>query len=268
MGARVLVVEDNAANLELMTYLLTAFGHQPEVARDGQQGVEMIMRGSFDVVICDIQLPKLDGFEVAQAIRQRDGPAVPLLAVTAFAQVGDRERVLGAGFDGYISKPIVPETFVQQVEAFLPAERRGSLAAAAAAHAPAVEPTLRQDRGAILVVDDEPQNVELLRSLLEPFGYRVTPAAGVAAGIRLLGEGDFDLIVSDVHLGDGTGFDLLEAVRSQPGLSGVPFVFLATTVRGSEPAARARSLGANGFIVRPIESAALLSRLEACLRGR
>jgi two-component system cell cycle response regulator len=124
MGARILVVEDNAANLELMTYLLRAFGHATEAARDGRKGVEMAVRGGFDAIVCDIQLPGLDGFEVARAIREHGGPPIPLLAVTAFAQVGDRERALAAGFDGYISKPIEPETFVQQVEAFLPASQR------------------------------------------------------------------------------------------------------------------------------------------------
>jgi two-component system cell cycle response regulator len=123
MGAHVLVIEDNDANLELMTYLLRAFGHAPEAARDGRQGIEMAVQGAFDVVICDMQLPEHDGFEVADAIRRRCGHSVPLVAVTAFAQVGDRERVLAAGFDGYISKPIVPETFVRQVEAFIAAAR-------------------------------------------------------------------------------------------------------------------------------------------------
>src|SRR3954463_2943534 len=105
MAARVLVIEDNGPNLELMTYLLTAFGHTAESARDGEEGVAIAQQGRFDVVICDIQLPKLDGFEVVQRIRGF-GRTLPVVAVTAFAQVGDREKVLAAGFDGYISKPI------------------------------------------------------------------------------------------------------------------------------------------------------------------
>src|SRR5262245_10518400 len=110
MPARLLVIEDNVANLELMTYLLNAFGHATESARDGEDGVAKARRGGFDLVICDIQLPKLDGFEVAHALRG-GGDAPPLVAVTAFAQVGDREKLLASGFQGYISKPIVPETF-------------------------------------------------------------------------------------------------------------------------------------------------------------
>jgi two-component system cell cycle response regulator len=268
MGARILVVEDNAANLELMTYLLTAFGHSPQGARDGPQGVALATRDAFDIVICDIQLPGLDGFEVMRAIRSRSGHTMPLVAVTAFAQVGDRERVLEAGFDGYISKPIVPETFVEQVEAFLPADRRGHPAAQAQAQRETARPAPQATRGSVLVVDNVPENVELMRSLLEPFGYRVTSASGVAAALRELGERAPDLIVSDVHLADGTGFELLEAVQRTPERRAIPFVFVSTTARQSEEAARGRALGARAFIVRPIEPTTLLAELQACIGGR
>ena len=94
MAARLLVIEDNAANLELMTYLLNAFGYATETARDGEDGLAKARQGGFDLVICDIQLPKMDGFEVALGIRQAAEERVPLVAVTAFAQVGDRERLM------------------------------------------------------------------------------------------------------------------------------------------------------------------------------
>jgi two-component system cell cycle response regulator len=120
--AHILIIEDNAANLELMTYLLDAFGHIVRVAYDGAEGLAAIQADAPDVIICDVQLPKVDGFEVAR--RLKNNPAlchIPLVAVTALAMVGDRDRILAAGFDGYIAKPIEPEHFVHQVEAFLPA---------------------------------------------------------------------------------------------------------------------------------------------------
>jgi two-component system, cell cycle response regulator len=119
--ARVLVIEDNEANLELMTYLLRAFGYETVVARDGLAGLARIRQGGVDLVICDIQLPGVDGLAlVAEARATAAGRAIPLLAVTAFAQAGDRERLLSAGFDGYLSKPIEPETFVDRIAGFLP----------------------------------------------------------------------------------------------------------------------------------------------------
>lgn len=120
MPARILVIEDNTANLELMTYLLNAFGHFTIAARDGEAGLETALKESLDPIICDIELPKLDGYEVARQLKKNPKfQYIPLVAVTAYAMVDDREKVLNAGFDGYISKPIEPELFVGQVEAFL-----------------------------------------------------------------------------------------------------------------------------------------------------
>jgi two-component system, cell cycle response regulator len=127
MGARILVVEDNGPNRELMTYLLTAFGHTAEAARDGEEGWLRVRAEPFDLLLCDVLLPGPDGFDLVR--RMKSDPAlarVPLLAVTALALVGDRERMLSAGFDGYLTKPINPETFVRQVEAFLPPQKWGA----------------------------------------------------------------------------------------------------------------------------------------------
>lgn len=120
--ARALLIEDHPANLQLMAYLLKAFGHTWVAETDGESGARAAERGEFDIVLCDLHLPVLDGYAVLKRIKARaGGRAVPVVAVTAFAMAGDRERVLAAGFDGYIPKPIEPETFVSQVEAFLPA---------------------------------------------------------------------------------------------------------------------------------------------------
>ncbi|NTW01710.1 MAG: response regulator [Oscillochloris sp.] len=117
--AHVLIIEDNAANLELMTYLLDAFGHSVCAARDGAEGLIAVRSNPPDVIICDVQIPKVDGFEVARRLKSDSNLRhIPLIAVTALAMVGDRDRILASGFDGYIAKPIEPEQFVRQVEAF------------------------------------------------------------------------------------------------------------------------------------------------------
>ncbi len=120
MGRRILVIEDNPANLELMTYLLDAFGHTTISARDGEEGVEAALRTNPDLILCDLALPKLDGYGVAQRLKaELTMVGVPLIAVTASAMVGDRDKVIATGFDGYITKPITPETFVAEVESYL-----------------------------------------------------------------------------------------------------------------------------------------------------
>ena len=122
--ARILVIEDNAANLELVRYLLAFRGHTVLTARDGAQGVATALEQRPDLVICDLQMPLLDGYEVLARLREADASRPATVALTAFSMPKDRDAVLAAGFDGYLSKPIDPETFWAQIESFLPSALR------------------------------------------------------------------------------------------------------------------------------------------------
>jgi CheY-like chemotaxis protein len=125
--ARILVVDDNASNLELMLYLLRAFGHDPHGAADGVAGLEAARSGTFDLVLSDILMPHMDGVEFLQQLRANPRSLqCKVVAVTASAMVGDRESLMRLGFDGYIAKPIDPERFVTQVDAYLPQPLRSS----------------------------------------------------------------------------------------------------------------------------------------------
>jgi two-component system, cell cycle response regulator DivK len=125
--ARILIIEDNPANLELAQYLLEHRGHQVLVAGDGEVGVAVARRERPELILCDLQMPRLDGYGVLKQLRADDSLAgTPIVAVTAFSMSGDAQKVRDAGFNGYFSKPIEPETFVAQVEALLPdASKKG-----------------------------------------------------------------------------------------------------------------------------------------------
>jgi two-component system cell cycle response regulator len=128
MGARILVVEDNEQNLQLTSFLLEAFGHLAIEARSGREGLERATRQEVDLVLLDIQMPEMDSLEtLAEMRRLSELEGTPIVALTALAMVGDREIGLAAGFDGYITKPITPEGFAAEIDAFLPADRRSSL---------------------------------------------------------------------------------------------------------------------------------------------
>jgi CheY-like chemotaxis protein len=119
--ASILVVEDNEDNLTLIDYLLRAYGYLPVLARNGQDGIRIAAETRPDVVLLDLLMPDLDGYEVAHKIKKMAGLERTLVvAVTASAMIGDRERIAAAGFDGYIQKPIDPETFIGSVEHLLP----------------------------------------------------------------------------------------------------------------------------------------------------
>src|SRR5580658_1303541 len=116
MTARILIIEDNPTNLELMRFLLHASGSSLFTAADGPEGIETARRTIPDLIVCDLQMPGLDGYEVAR--RLKSDPVlrqVPLVAVTAYAMVGDRDGALAAGFDGYLTKPIMPRLFASQL---------------------------------------------------------------------------------------------------------------------------------------------------------
>ena len=113
MGRTVLVIEDNEQNLYLVTYILEKNGCEVVQARDGREGIAVAERRTPDLILLDIQLPGMDGYAVAQALRSNPVLArVPIVAVTSYAMTGDRERALAAGCSGYIEKPINPDTFM------------------------------------------------------------------------------------------------------------------------------------------------------------
>ena len=121
MGRTILVIEDNEQNLYLVTFLLETHGHRIVPARDGREGIELAARVHPELILLDIQLPGLDGYGVAKALRENPAlEGVPIVAVTSYAMPGDRERVMAAGCNGYIEKPINPDTFLADVEQFLP----------------------------------------------------------------------------------------------------------------------------------------------------
>lgn len=118
--ANVLIIEDNEQNLYLETFILEKHGHTVTAAQDGRQGIRLAEELRPDLILLDIQLPVMDGYSVADALRSSSLLAqTPIVAVTSYAMVGDRERILAAGCNGYIEKPINPETFLDEVMAHL-----------------------------------------------------------------------------------------------------------------------------------------------------
>jgi len=121
----VLLAEDTRTNQTLVIQALGKRGHQVEVAADGFAAVELARRGTFDVILMDLQMPGMDGISATAAIRsQAAGPTAPIIALTAHSMVGDRERCLAAGMEGYLSKPLDLRELVETVESAARSPRR------------------------------------------------------------------------------------------------------------------------------------------------
>jgi len=251
VSARILIIEDNATNMELMVYLLRAFGYTPLSASDGEAGVEAARREQPDLIICDVHLPKLDGYGVVAALKADPATRdIPALAVTALAMVGDRERLLEAGFDSYIGKPIEPDTFVKQIESFLTGE---------------MSTPPKTDIATILIVDDHVLNREFLMTLLGYGGYRLIEAANGAEGLKMALADKPDLVISDILMPNMDGYEFVTRMHEHPDTADVPVIFYTATYREREALAVAESCGVRWVLPKPSDPDVILRTVQEAL---
>ena len=117
---KVLIIEDNENNLYLMRAIVEKMGHQAIEARDGEAGVKIAVAEKPDLILMDVQLPVLDGYAATKKIRATQGVQdIPIIAITSYAMVGDREKCLAAGCISYIEKPINPESVMEEIGRYL-----------------------------------------------------------------------------------------------------------------------------------------------------
>ncbi len=273
--ARILIIEDNPANIELMSFLLSAYGHAPLSAADGPRGVAAARSERPDLIACDVNLPGMDGFAVLAELKGDPALAgVPILAVTALAMTGDREKVLAAGFDGYISKPIEPESFVAELEAFLTtAPASAPPAAAVPAAAPSVPATVADaapaaapDAGGrtLLLVDDDRFMLGVLNDMLIGQPYRVLSACSGEEALDVLSHEPVEVILCDQAMPGMRGTEVLaEAAARYPNtvrlmLSGQPDL--------TDIEAAIRSGVADGHYIKPLGARALREQLDEAFR--
>jgi two-component system cell cycle response regulator len=272
--ARILIIEDNDNNRELMSYLLNAFGYETLCADNGITGMELAAKDLPELILCDIRLPGIDGYEVARRLRADARlRTIPLIAITAFAMKDDRDRALVAGFKGYITKPLTPETFVSEVVGFMRSEHKlNSISVPVTDNC--IEPA--QDatgahatfRGTILVVDNLQSNLDLARSIFEPSGFRVLVAQDIHSALAAAEQETPDVILSDVNMPEGSGFELASRVKRDARLNTIPVVLISATLSRDEAGPlRARAAGATKFLSRPIDPIVLLEEIQDCLNG-
>lgn len=116
----ILLVEDHEDNRNIYRTILEHFGFNVLVAGDGQEGIRLAGEGKPDLILLDIDIPVLDGLEVARQLKASTSTArIPIVALTAYSQLEDRQRAAEAGFDGYLAKPVSPRTVLAEVRRFL-----------------------------------------------------------------------------------------------------------------------------------------------------
>ena len=260
---KILVVEDSPDIRVLVRMLLEAGGHEVLTAADGRAGVDAAREARPDLVLMDLSLPIVSGWEAARAIK--DDPvtsSIPVVAVTAHAMHGDRERALAAGCDGFIAKPIDEETFEPLVRSYF-RPRVDEISPGGDSAAPSPGRAISSDPARILVVDDHEEVAALIKQDLESEGHEVvvarTPdgASDVASGER-----PFDLAIVDVMLGPDSGYDLAaDLVARSP-----EYLPVLLVTAGEIDREKGYAAGADDFIAKPLDATELVARARSLIR--
>lgn len=260
-----LIIEDNATNLELMEYLLHEHGYNIITAINGKDAKNLIEKGNIDLVVCDISLPDIEGTEIVAFAKIEKKMSLPVIAVTAYAMVGDRDRFLAYGFDGYITKPINPWQFVSQIEMHLPSHLRSNFKPIMQDKTEIQLEKSSKNNFIILIVDDLKSNLNLLRDTLEPSGFTVITASTGKEALKLMMTIKPNLILADLHLEHERDFEFIENIKKNEDYSKIPFIFLSSTSQSQILVDLALKKGALQFLFRPIGPEVLLSEINRWL---
>lgn len=121
MKTKILIIEDNEQNMYMLSFLLESENYEVIKAYSGAEGIKAVQRYEPHIILLDIQLPELDGYAVAKKLREEEkSKNIPIIVVTSYAMPGDKEKAMESGATGYIEKPINPDTFILEMNSFLP----------------------------------------------------------------------------------------------------------------------------------------------------
>lgn len=256
-GRRLLLVEDDAAQRLTTRHKLRPLELQVDEAVDGQRALELLARHAYDLVLLDLTMPVLDGYQLAQRIRGGEVPAnrdVRIVAHTSEPVHVSRVKTQRAGMDGFVSKPCDPLGLARALQRVLQQRPPGAQAG-----------LLRGAR--LLLADDSAFNRRAVGAWLREAGAEVVEAEHGAAALARLHEGGIDAVLMDLNM---PGLDGLEAARAVRGSgqpwAGVPLV--ALTAHSDAPTIEAaRRAGMDGFLVKPVDAAQLVESVRHLLAG-
>ncbi len=264
-GLRVLVVDDNATNRRILEEHLLGWRMRPTLVDSGAAALEAAQRGRqvgepFDLVLLDSQMPGMDGFAVAERLRQQPGAAAPVMMLTSGGQAGDLARCRQLGLSAYLTKPVRQAELWKAVVAALgaPAAQRAPLPRPAAPKRPDEGRGLR-----VLLAEDNPVNQKLARSLLEKQGHTVAVAGTGKEALDALEKEPFDLVLMDGQMPEMDGFEATAAIRAREQGTGrhVPIVAMtAYAMKGDRE--RCLAAGMDDYLSKPFRAADLAALIE------
>jgi PAS domain S-box-containing protein len=232
----ILVIEDNPLTRKMLRIALESDGYAVLEAEDGRSALAAASRSMPALVLQDLVLPDVNGFELVHRLRALSGGAeTPILALSGFLHGMEQARSVEVGFTAMLLKPIEPTSLLEIVRSYLPKERR-------------LDPSGKGR--VVLVVDDDLVQAKLTRLLLLQMSFEVTTASSGAEALQILRSAPADVVLSDVLMPDIDGFQLCAEIRRDPQLMRVPVVLTSAWYRAESDTALARRVGANALLER------------------
>jgi two-component system cell cycle response regulator len=274
VSARVLVVDDVPANLKLLEARLNAEYFEVLTAQSGREALEICERGACDIVLLDVMMPQMDGFEVARRLKKNPATLhIPIIMVTALDQPSDRVRGLEAGADDFLTKPVNDLALITRVRSLVRLkmvtdELRMRAATSRDIGVAALVETAIDGRisGKVMVVDDRASSRERIVAALGT-EHTIELESDPQQALFRLAEANFDLLMLSLELERFDALRLVGQVRTVERTRHLP-ILLITEPEQSARLLRGLDLGANDYIVRPIDKNELLARVRTQVRRR
>ncbi len=276
MSARILIVDDVPTNVKLLKIKLEAEYFEVLTASDGPAALEAAVEQSPDVILLDVMMPEMDGFEVCRRLKADPRTThIPVVMVTALSDMENRVRGLEVGADDFLSKPLNDIALFARVRSL--ARLKVMMDELRVRQATNGHSDLGEQAGAadeedlsdamVLVVEPEGAQAGQLVSALTETGYRVEQVAGSDAALARAGSGDHDLIIVPLHLGDQDGLRLSSQLRSQEGSRHTPILMVLDS-QDLPRLAKGLELGVNDYLIEPFDGNELRARTRTQVRRR
>jgi two-component system cell cycle response regulator len=275
MSARILVVDDVPTNLKLLEVRLAAEYFEVILASNGAQALEICERGQCDIVLLDVMMPGMDGFEVVRRIKSNPATHhIPVVMVTALDQPADRVKGLDAGADDFLTKPVDDIALVARVRSLVRLKMatdemrmRVATSRQIGVSDPATEAINDGGmNGRLLVVEDHAVTAERITAALSPY-HTVAIAADPQEALFRAAEGKFDLLMVSIDLKNYDGLRLVGQIRSLERTRYMPILLIADTDQKAR-LLRGLDLGANDYLLRSADKNEMAARVRTQVRRR
>ncbi len=253
---KILYVEDNDDNIYMLKPRLERKGYEVLIAGDGKEGIYLANNKKPDLILMDLELPVLDGWEATKHLKKDPNTRhIPIIALSARVMEDDRIRAIDAGCDDFDTKPVEFKSLITKIHSFLPDESESV----------DEDKVVVEDHRKILIVDDNDDNRYTLSEFLKREGFtNLETAENGKIGLDKLNDNNFDLVLLDLKMPEMDGIEALRNIKSNDNLRHIPVIMISAADE-IENVTQCIEIGAEGFLTKPFNSMLLRARVNASL---